>query len=456
MSNKSLSVSFPTLRFKSKPDVLTIKYKQERYNHDTGALTFRSFDFPENIIVPGTPLMVKITSPVYKTTKSYPCYVHHVRKSMSTEARVFEVYIIGASYVMKQKSVKVWKKTTVSQIAKTIAKKYKFAADITPHPRVFSQIAQNGESDFEFLVKCAKKCGYMFRVDRTTLIFKPIDEYYKKYANHAPVFTLPTRASDSKKLEAPTMNSFVPIYGEDLPFADATKSSKSFSGVNPITKKSHKYTKQKRLVGKREKIKPAIFDSFDTNTVTPGIDIAKSHADAFSEMNKFPYRAVAEVRGNPNVMPGTPVFFNGVGQDFSGYWIPLSVEHHIYNVSVTETNYVMTMEVGIDSLGKSNTLFSRNLTTPTPTRQNNIYIEPNIRQIKNLDNPVLKTVFIPTTPNYSFNFGNLVNTNLQTSRGKNEFYSFWSSNIADVRLRQNKPFSRSAYVSNKVRRRCCL
>jgi len=188
MSYKTIAVSFPTKKLKKRPIVYSAKIKQDRYKHDMGTVVFRNWDLSEKVIPPGTPMTITLNS--IRGTDSYTGFVHHVKKVMDTEKRFIEVTFIGASYRMKQKSQKVWKKVTMSQIAKTIAKKYKFAFDITPHKRVFPQLSQHGESDWEFLVKCAKKCGYLFRVDGTVLIFKPIDEYYKKYKNHAPSYIL--------------------------------------------------------------------------------------------------------------------------------------------------------------------------------------------------------------------------------------------------------------------------
>lgn len=450
-----IRVSFPTLRLSRNPMVLSVKIKQERYNHDTGVITFKDWNLSESIIQPGSPILITLNSARYGVSKSIPGYVHHVKKTMNLEQRLTQVFFIGSSYVMKQKTEKVWKRVTLSQVARQIAKKYKFAADITSHPRVFAQLAQHGESDWEFLVKCAKKCGYLFRVDRTTLIFKPIDEYYRKYAQHSHVYTLPNLATDASTIIGATMHSFTPIFGETIPYPDATKSAKSYSGVNPITKKSHKYSNQKTPKSKRQKVKPAIFDSFDTSVVAPGLDVAKSHAEAFSEMNKFPYRAMAEVIGNPDIMPGVPVYLNGIGNDFSGYWVPLAVEHLIHGVMNIDYKYVVSMEVGIDSLGPSNNSFLKNLSVPLPSYSNQVYIEPNIRQVKNLDEPILKTSFIPTKPQYSINFGKIVNKAIDTTTERNESYSYWASSIADVRLRQNKPTARSAYTYQKVRRRCC-
>lgn len=448
---KTISVSFPSIRLKKTPIVYSSKIKQDRYKHDMGTVVFKNWDLSEKLIPPGTPITITLNS--IRGVDSFSGFVHHVKKVMDTEKRFIEVTFIGASYRMKQKSQKVWKKVTVSQVARTIAKKYKFAADITPHARVFPQIAQHGESDWEFLVKCAKKCGYLFRVDGTTLVFKPIDEYYKKYKNYAPYYALQNLASSGNDIKGSDLYNFTPIVGESIPFPEATKSSQAFNGVNPTTKKSNSYSKQKIKSGKRRLTKPPSFDSFDVNTVVPGIDIAKSHSDAFGEAVKFPYRAHGGVIGSPNLIPGMPIYLDGVGNEYSGYWILLSVEHIIHYISLTETKYTTNIEVGIDSLGESLRLSENDYSYPAD--ENKVYVEPNVRQTIIKPGSRLRTRLLPTQNDSLLIFVKGKNFNRTRTRARNESYSYWESDIADVRLRQNKPSNRSIFVAQRLRRRLC-
>lgn len=454
MSTRTIEVSFPNAKMRTIPIVYSAKLRQDRYMHDLGVVVLRNWDLPEKLIAPGTPMLIQLRS--IKGTKQFPGFVSHIKKVIQTDKRFIEITFIGASNRMKQKRKKVWKKVTVSQVARKIAKDYKFAADVTNHPRVFSQLAQHGESDWEFLVKCAKKCGYLFRVEGTTLIFKPIDEYFNKYKYYAPTYTIANLASDKRTIVGSDLYSFNPLIGENIPFPDSTKSAKSYSGVNPYTKKSHKYSSQRNVKGKRQNIKPPLFDTFDTNVVAPGIDIAKSHSDAFAEINKFPYRANGSVIGSPNLMPGMPIYLNGVGTEFNGYWIVLSLEHIIHNISPVDFKYVTNIEVGIDSLGPTN--YSANDSAVAPLYENVVYVEPNIRQIAKTPSSLLRTIRIPTNNDFSVSYGKLTNRkrDTRTRAIRSESYSFWESQTpSNIRLRQNKPSNRSAYVAQKVRRRCC-
>lgn len=451
---KTATVIFPTIKTLTPPSLYSLKIKQDRYTHDMGTVVFRDWDLSEKILPPGTPVLITLNS--IRGTKNYPGFIHHVKKVMNTEKRFVEITFIGASYRMKQKTKKVWKKTTVSQVAKTIAKKYKFAADITPHPRVFPQIAQHGESDWEFLVKCAKKCGYYFRVDGTTLIFKPIDEFYKKYKKHSPSYSLQNIPVNASEIVGSDIYSFNPIVGESIPFLDATKSSTSFSGVNPITKKINSYSNQKNKNGKRQNKKPPLFDNFDVDTVVPGNDIAKSHSNAFDEMVKFPYRAHGAVIGSPKLMPGMPILLNGVGSEYSGYWMLLSVEHIVHFISLTETKYTTNIEVGIDSLGPIDSLsFLNDSLAFLNNSENTFYIEPNTRQIVSLPNSSLEIKSIPVKNEITTTFGSLKNQTKNATNFKNEQFSYWENLIPNVRLRQNKSSNRSVEVIKKLRRSCC-
>ena len=447
-SRQEIIVDFPTLKSPRSPLIVwSASVKQENYKHDMGKIVFRDWNLPEKIYVPGTPLAIKLIN--NGVVKTIPGYINHIRKTKTTGKKFTELVFVGASFKMKQKSQKVWKKVTVSQVARTIAKKYKFAADITPHKRVFPQIAQHGESDWEFLVKCAKKCGYLFRVDGVVLIFKPIDEEYTQLKNQAPTFDM----SDSSKMFGSTLYSFVPIIGETTPFPQSTKSAKAYKGINPINNKAHAVTNSKKTT-KRKISKPHIFYSFDTDKVVPSFDIAKSHAEAFSEVNKFPYRGEAEVVGTPDIVPGFPVYFTGVGSDYNGYWITLSVEHIITTETPFFYKYTTNLEAGIDSLGPANTWQGEIVSAPINARRASPKV--NRRVLKPRLSPVLRSLLTSTTPDTTILFGKTSNSSITRSQSRNETISFWESTVSDLRGKQDKPSVRSAYTTARVRRRCCL
>lgn len=448
-TERVVSVDFPTLPLLKRLRIYSIRLKQDRYKHDVGAIVFRNWDISENVLLPGTPIKINLSS--IKGNKSFVGYIHHTRKWMQLDKRYLEITFIGASYRMKQKVQKVHKNVTISQVAKLIAKKYNFAADITKHPRIFPQLSQHGESDWSFLVKSALKGGWLFRVDGVSLIFKPIDEYYLKHARNAASYVM---ASMARPFIGSDLYSFVPIVGESIPFPDSAKSVKAYSGVNPYTKKSHKYATQKSAKGKRKNIKPPLFDNFDTDTVVPGIDIAKSHADAFSEINKFPYRAHVEVTGSPELYPGAPIYLENVGPEYSGYWVVLSVEHVVHYINLNDTKYTTVLEVGIDSLGPTSSLNNR-IEYSYPIEKDTIYIEPNLRQIGSKPSPVLKTITVSNTTDSVYRLTKTKNVRQTTSAARNETYSFWESSIPDVRLKQDKPSNRSANVVQRVKRSLC-
>ncbi len=72
--------------------------------------------------------------------------------------------------------------------------------------------------------------------------------------------------------------------------ASTSASNASTSASNASTSASNASSAQTAAESARDATLAA-YDSFDVNTVVPGMDIAKSHSDAFSEMVKFPYRA---------------------------------------------------------------------------------------------------------------------------------------------------------------------
>jgi hypothetical protein len=84
-----------------------------------------------------------------------------------------------------------------------------------------------------------------------------------------------------------------------------------------------------------------------------------------------------------------------------------------------------------------------------------VYVEPNVRQTLRKPKSFIKTKRIPTQNDSNITLGKVKNFDKTISRAKNESYSYWESEITDVRLRQNKPSNRSIFVAQRLRRRLC-
>ena len=332
-------INFPTI---SMPNLTayTVEFRQARYAHETLNVFLKNWAFNIDNLLTGTP--VEVTLRGHRTNRKFIGYVHHAKPDISPTRNFVELFLIGASFVMKQQEQKVWLNTSATNVAIEIAKKHNFAYKVTPHSRVFDQLTQGGESDWEFLVKLAKQIGYTMRAENTTLIFEPITQNYTDTRASAHIY----RMGDIGSANITDIFSFKPLIGESTPFVDAKKSVVAVSGADGINSAPVSFATQDDVTAMRRKVGAPLFDRYDTHTVAPSFSAAKYEADAAVQRNRYPYRATADVYGDPALSPDSPVYLSNVGKDYSGFWTVLEAEH-----TIKDQKFVTTLELGTDSLG---------------------------------------------------------------------------------------------------------
>ena len=317
----------------------------KRYQHELVKVAFRDWDTNFLSIKPGTPVQCQLKSNT--SSRMFYGYVNNINTNISPGQNFVELLLIGASYKLKQASQTIYTDITADKVVEQIATKHGFAYYTTPHPRVYEQIAQAGHTDLEMLVRLAKQCGYSLRLQNTEIYFAPLMTDYTSMRDKAPVFTM-REANDPA---GSTLYSFEMIAGESVLFEDAFKSAVKVTGVDPVSGQVYAETNKDRLATARNIASTEFFDSFATNVVSPSLSIASNEALAADARNRFPYRATAEVIGDPQLRPDMPVFIEGVNKYYNGYWIVLSAAHKIRETSRNVFTYTTELELGSDSLG---------------------------------------------------------------------------------------------------------
>lgn len=398
---KYIDVNFP--ESPASPSTIYSAYiYQNRYEHEVAVLHFHDWGVQYDSVLSGSPAVMKITGS--SDSRMFYGYVHHIEVDRTPGEFFTKVVIIGASFVMKQQHQTVYKNITADAVVKKIAKSYGFACSAVPHKRIYPQITQAGHTDWQLLVRLAKQCGYTLRTENTEIYFEPVMYDYTNSRSEAPVFTMRHEGSPAGS----TIYSFKPLVGDALPFQDAMKAAVAVNGVDVNTKTHIKNTKQLANLKTKKGKRPEMFDRFDTSVVVTDSSIAKFEAEAAENRNYFPYRAVVEVLGEPNLRPNTPVYLNGIDHMYNGYWVVLSTEHKIVETERFVQTYTTVLHVGTDSLGQADTWIDGSLINSPKSMPTRTLIA-GVRQTNIKPGSYLAVVNNNKTPQTSGSLGTITN-----------------------------------------------
>ena len=367
--------------------VYTMSVHQSRYQHEIAVITFRDWDISYDAVSTGSPIRFNLTDG--KGNKEFKGYVHHVSSERTPSHNTTKVIAVSGSYVMKNTSQKVYKGLSADGIIEEIAKKYRFNAFTTPHPRIYPQVSQAGHSDWELMVRLAKQCGYSLRTENTEIYLQPVLEEYTTKRSEAPRFIM----RDASNPSGSTLYSFKDAgISENMEYDGDVKAAIAVSGLDSVNKAPVSITQQIRAPKTKSKSKAEFFDKFATDIVAPDPSVAKFESEAAEQRASFPYRATATVLGDATVRPDMPVYLDGIG-DYSGYWMVLGTEHVIEETQRNIFQYTTKLYLGTDSLGtavkwKDGQQVSAPAVTPART------LIPGVRQT----NTPPKSTIIKTAP----------------------------------------------------------
>lgn len=390
---KYISVEFPGSDPSSVPGhTHSATLTHNRYEHEILRVAFWDWDVSYDSVEAGTPIKATLSDDSKK--REFIGYVHHVEPHTRAGKNITTIVAVGASYLMKNAGQAVYKKLTADAIVKKIAAKYGFACRAVPHPRVYPQVAQAGRTDWELIVRLAKQCGYTVRTQGTELYFEPLLDDFKKYKSQALFFHKALASDFNTKT---TIYDFVPSVGESIDYEDTMKSAIAVSGVEKTKVRYLKKVKKTPPRSTKGRARPHVFDRVHTSTVVIDDSTATFESESADLLAKtFPYRATVEVRGNVDARPNYPVYLEGIGSQYGGYWTILGVEHIIENSTDRQQTYICRLYIGTDSLGPVNPAFDNtNVASPAPT--NLVTITPGVRQV----GVSASSALVNTTPSLS-------------------------------------------------------
>lgn len=239
-----------------------------------------------------------------------------------------KIVCFGVSVSMKSTTTRVWENANTISIAKDLASKYSFSAEIVKDNFVIPRLMQTKQSDWEFLTEFCKKYGYAATVNGTHLrvwdINKAIGKQYSFEVLSSPIRMTNLQPGSILKLSGtfgyltPEGKSYnysvesIDDSGKVIKTTGETRdSSMMWSGINRPTKYNSSLVVSSNSVYESEKIIEANFKS------------------------KLPFNVRVEVAAALGTVPGGIVSIEGYDSRFEGFWYVRSVEHQIVGSNCT-------------------------------------------------------------------------------------------------------------------------
>jgi hypothetical protein len=300
----------------------------------------------------------------YTVDVSYPTIQQLVRGVTIT--------CVGSSYPLKERTSKIWKNKTASEIATEIAKKFKLKPFVTASPIRFTQQSLSGHSYWEKLNELATKIGYGVQVVGTELHFHPIDQMIDQFMTTIPIMSFKDPLfNPQSSFIGPTLEYFEPTVGDNIESAKFSRTNNIVSGVDPVTGKSYKAVKSSNKTGKslRKDTKDPLFSSIETHTVVASNSMATALSNARAQLGRLTIPAKAIGQGDPRIAPWRTVEIKGTGDTTDGFWVVEKAEHVIHG----DGRYAVEFTCVSDGVGTNK---------PSNTRPSNAGSVPT-RNIKN-------------------------------------------------------------------------
>jgi hypothetical protein len=259
--------------------------------------------------------------------------VYAVQRTHAIQAsKESQIICLGLTFLAKDSRSGVWINKTIDDVVKIIAKRNNLTAMVSGHPVRYSQITQQGESDWEFLQRLAEESGYTIAIREKTLLFRTIDEVVSESIGGMPIlFQEQTFMPPFSSLEEQTLDRITPLYGDYLENPEFSNNSfKITRGVDPIKAVSFTSTESpKTKQNVRKTTAEPIFNKQLTNVVVNTKEVSQATAKAKAAKARFNIPANFQSQGDPRIMPNSLVEVQGVLDDADGYWLVHQVTHYL-------------------------------------------------------------------------------------------------------------------------------
>ncbi len=250
-----------TVRFPLSPTFdlvfLSAKLEQEFNSHDRLVIKYAGkVEDTLNFVGSGDPVEFEYSGAGSK--KTWVGYVHKIIPSTVSE-NATTIICISPTYLLKTTRQKIYKNVTADQVVQKVCKQYGLKAVTQRHPRVFSTIAQAGQSDWQLLRRLAKQTGFGLKVTGTTVYFMSKNKLSSASTNNASVFFKETAAPTVRGIASMgTLIEFTPQISDEAPDMVGATVDRVVSGLHSTNNKT---------IATKHKIQPA--KKKTKGTVTP-------------------------------------------------------------------------------------------------------------------------------------------------------------------------------------------
>lgn len=350
-------VKYPTLpNITEKPN--TIEIHQSMGSHDVLTLRYRSTSqsvFKK--LKTGVPLQVVINQGIL--TKTFYAYVSHVSKETSGQKKnELKIQCVGSSFPLKARTTRVFKKKTLPEIARIIAKEHGLKIVTDNHTTRFNQLAISGQSYWQWLQEHAKKIGYGVQMDGLTLYFRPLDKLIDQTMTNVPIMSMFSSVIPKNIMYLDrTLDYFEVLSGENIEQDNVLRTNKQVGGVDPLTSKSFTSKTSPKTKGKklRKKVSDVLFDEYVHHQVVNDKSAAKMSSEGQAQLARLNLPANARGQGDPRIKPWAPIYVTGTGEETDGHWVVNSVIHSLSALGAYQVELLVTTD-GLGTLAASRTI----------------------------------------------------------------------------------------------------
>lgn len=343
------TVSFPTLPSLTAVPI-AVEIRQKAYSHDIVRLHFPTTS-PIWVDDLQTGVPIKVSWRQGDHWVDWFGYVDFVKSlAASQNSRPMDVFCIGSTFPLKERSNRVFTSTSIPEAVETIAGEFGFNFIGDTHSRRFSQLTMAGHSYWEWLVEQAKRIGFVVYVDGVNLYFRDTIALVNQQSTSVPILSLGVSfLASAAQHKTPTLSSFDSIKGDYVETGDA-RTTKFSAGVDPITMLPHAVSASPADYDNlRSSPGDVLFSEYRSAEVTGDSYDARSTSNALAQNARLSVPAKTKGQGDPRLHPWQPVFVTGTGAVTDGYWVVREVVHHLQRNGA----YTAEMTVVTDGTGSS-------------------------------------------------------------------------------------------------------